>query len=152
MKKRIDLKTSKLFNNLTPQIEQMAKEWGKSGLIHVFSPHTTCAIWLTEDELLHQADVRFFMDSMAPKFKEPEGNQRNIRYLHDMISLRQDVPMDERINGHSHIRYLFFNSSETIPVENGKLILGSWKQIFAVELDHEPPIRDRQLVCTFISE
>jgi thiamine phosphate synthase YjbQ (UPF0047 family) len=84
---------------------------------------------------------------MAPKFKEPEGDQKNIKYLHDIISLRQDVPADERINGHSHIRYMFFNSSEMIPVEDGDLMLGEWKQIFAVELD---PIRKRELVVSFI--
>jgi len=36
-----------------------------------------------------------------------------------------------------------------VPIENGELLLGKWKQIFAVELD---PIRDRELICTFISE
>ena len=78
-----------------------------------------------------------------------EGDHKNIKYLHDLISLRNDVPVDERINGHSHIRHLFFNSSELIPVESGELLLGPWKQIFAVELD---PVRDRELICTFISE
>lgn len=149
MKKTIELKTDKLFTNLTPQIEQFAKEWGGSGLVNVFSRHTTCAIWLTEDEILHHTDVRFFLDQMAPKWKEPEGNHKNIKYLHDLISLRQDVPPEERINGHSHIRHLFFNSSEMIPIEKGELLLGKWKQIFAVELD---PIRQRELICTFISE
>jgi len=149
MKKSIKLKTDKLFTNLTPQIEEMAKEWGKSGLVNIFSRHTTCAIWLTEDEILHHADVRFFLDSMAPKYKDPEGSQKNIKYLHDIISLREDVPPEERINGHSHIRHLFFNSSEMVPIQDGKLLLGDWKQIFAVELD---PIRDRELIVTFISE
>jgi secondary thiamine-phosphate synthase enzyme len=147
MKEIIKLETDKLFTNITPQIREMSKKWGRSGLVHIFSKHTTCAIWLTEDEILHHTDVRFFLDTMAPKFKEPEGDQKNIKYLHDIISLRQDVPADERINGHSHIRYMFFNSSEMIPVEDGDLMLGEWKQIFAVELD---PIRKRELVVSFI--
>jgi secondary thiamine-phosphate synthase enzyme len=147
MREIIKLETDKLFTNITPQIAEMAKRWGGSGLVHIFSKHTTCAIWLTEDEILHHTDVRFFLDTMAPKFKEPEGDQKNIKYLHDIISLRQDVPADERINGHSHIRYMFFNSSEMIPVEDGDLMLGEWKQIFAVELD---PIRKRELVVSFI--
>jgi len=149
MKKVIKLRTDKLFTNLTPQLNDMAAEWGKSGIVNIFSRHTTCAIWLTEDEVLHHADVRFFLDKMAPRFKDPEGDQKNIKYLHDLISLRNDVPIDERINGHSHIRHLFFNSSETIPIDEGKLILGDWKQLFAVELD---PVRDRELIVTFISE
>jgi len=147
MRKIIKLETDKLFTNLTPQVEAFAKEWGGSGLVNIFSRHTTCAMWLTEDEILHHTDVRFFLDSMVPKYKDPEGDQKNIKYLHDIISLRQDVPPEERINGHSHIRHLFFNSSETIPVADGKLLLGEWKQLFAVELD---PIRKRELIVTFV--
>ena len=101
---------------------------------------------MTEDEILHHADVRFFLDTMVPKWKDPEGNQKNVKYLHDLISLR-DVPKDERINGHSHIRSMFFQNSETIPVEKGKLVLGEWKKIFFVELD---PVRDREIVISFI--
>ena len=149
MKKRIQLETDKLFTNITPIVADFAREWGKSGVVNVFSRHTTCAIWLTEDEILHHTDVRFFLDAMAPRYKDPEGSQKNIKYLHDLISLRNDVPIDERINGHSHIRHLFFNSSEIIPVENGELLLGEWKQLFAVELD---PVRKRELICTFLPE
>ena len=91
----------------------------------------------------------FFLDKVAPRWKQPEGDQQNIKYLHDLISLRDEAPADERINGHSHIRSMFFNSSETIPVENGKLILGEYKKIFGIELD---PQRSREIVCTFIKE
>jgi thiamine phosphate synthase YjbQ (UPF0047 family) len=44
---------------------------------------------------------------------------------------------------------MFFSSSETVPVEDVKLILGTYKKIFAIELD---PVRDRELVCSFIEE
>ena len=149
MKKYININTDKLFTDLTPKIQSFAEAWGKSGIVNVFSPHTTMAIWMTEDELLHLTDVRLFLDSMAPRIKEPEGRQRNDKYLHDMISLRNDTPPDERVNGHSHVRYMFFNSSETIPVDAGKLLLGEWKKVFAVELD---PIRMRKIICTFMGE
>jgi secondary thiamine-phosphate synthase enzyme len=149
MKHVISIYTDKLFTNITEEVQDQAEKWGKSGIVNIFSPHTTMCIWLTEDELLHHADVRFFLDAMAPVTKSPEGQHKNTKYLHDMISLRNDVPEHERINGHSHIRSMFFNSSETIPVEEGKLILGEWKKIFAVELD---PVRLRKLTCTFIGE
>lgn len=150
MKRKIHFKkTDKMFTNITEQISDISKEWGKSGIVNIFSKHTTCCIFLLEDEILHKADVRFFLDKMAPKWKQPEGDHRNIKYLHDLISLRDDVPEDERINGHSHIRSLFFNSSETVPVSDGDLILGEWKSIFLIELD---PGRDREIICTFIGE
>jgi secondary thiamine-phosphate synthase enzyme len=147
MHKKCKIKTDKLFTNITETVTKFASEWNKSGLVNVYSPHSTASIWLTEDEILHKADVRFFLDTIVPIFKEPEGSQKNVKYLHDLISLRNECPPDERVNGHSHIRSMFFNSSETIPVENGKLILGEWKQIFFIELD---PIRDREFVLTFI--
>ena len=70
------------------------------------------------------------------------GDHKNIKYLHDLISLRENTPQDERINGHSHIRSLFFNSSELIPFEDNKLKLGEWKKVFFVELD---PVREREI-------
>jgi thiamine phosphate synthase YjbQ (UPF0047 family) len=85
---------------------------------------------------------------LVPYAKEPEGKHRNIKYLHDLISLRADVPVDEPINGHSHIRSLFFNSSENVPIKDSKLLLGKWKRIFFVELD---PMRKRELIVTFIN-
>ena len=80
--------------------------------------------------------------------KQPEGEHRNVKYLHDMISLRSDVPVDEQINGHSHIRSMFFNSSESIPIKDSKLLVGRWKRIFFIELD---PMRERELIVTFIN-
>jgi|TARA_B100001964_G_C14131631_1_gene553164 secondary thiamine-phosphate synthase enzyme len=149
MKKIIKIKTGKLFTNITSEVSKFTKEWGKSGIVNVFSKHTTFSIWCTEDELLHKVDVRFFLDKLAPIWKDPEGEQKNIKYLHDLISLRDEAKVDERINGHSHIRSMFFNSSETIPVEKGELVLGIYKQIFAIELDG---IRNREIICSFIEE
>ena len=63
-----------------------------------------------------------------------EGEHRNVKYLHNMISLRTDVPIDEQTNGHAHIRFLFFNSSESKPVSKSKLLLGKWKRLFLLNL------------------
>lgn len=147
MKKVIKIKTDKLFTDITDQVSNLSKSWGQSGLVNIFSKHTTFCIWCTENEILHKTDVRFFLDKVAPRWKSPEGDHQNIKYLHDLISLRNETPQDERINGHSHIRSMFFNSSETIPIEKGQLILGDWKRVFGIELD---PVRPREIVCTFI--
>jgi secondary thiamine-phosphate synthase enzyme len=149
MKKYIKIKTDKLFTDITGQVSEFAKSWGRSGIVNIFSKHTTFCIWCTENETFHKADVRFFLDKISPRFKNPEGDHHNIKYLHDLISLRDDVPSNERVNGHSHIRSLFFNSSETIPIEKGDLMLGEWKRVFGIELD---PERSREIICTFIEE
>ena len=150
MNKSIKFNTDKLFKNVTKEVQSfLDKNKCTNGIVTIYSPHTTCCIWLTEDELLHKADVRFFLDNIAPASKDPEGKQKNTKYLHDMISLRNDVPIDEPINGHSHIRSMFFNSSESVPVINSKLCLGKWKQIFIIELD---PNRDREVLITYLGE
>ena len=133
--------SSKLFVDLTVKIQEEAKKWGKSGLVNIYSTHTSAFIKILENEILLHADIRFFLDKTFPKHK-PD----NRRYLHDLISLRQDVDENERINAFSHMRGLFFNTSETVPVSEGKLLLGKWQSIFFVELD---PIRDREYIITF---
>ncbi|MFW7381479.1 MAG: YjbQ family protein [Oligoflexus sp.] len=50
-------------------------------------------------------------------------------------------------DGHSHIKSLLFNTSETIPVKDGEMQLGKWQRIMAVELDSP---RDREIILTFI--
>ena len=90
MKKIIEINTSKLFTNITDECKKFVTESNfKDGVLNIHTPHTTSGIFITEDELLHLVDVRFFLDKVAPKFKEPEGDQKNIKYLHDIISLRK---------------------------------------------------------------
>jgi secondary thiamine-phosphate synthase enzyme len=144
--KKIKIHTDKLFTDITEEIERFA-QGNEDGIITVFSRHTTCCVKILENELLHLADVRFFLDKLVPKWKEPEGDQKNIKYLHDLISLRNDVGQDEPINGHSHIRSLLFNSSETIPIIDGIPALGKWQSVFIIELD---PNRDREILLTFV--
>ena len=143
----LKFETDKMFTDITDDVQAMVPRKFQ-GLVNVYSPHTTCSVFQTENELLHLVDVRFFLDNLVPYSKETEGNHKNGKYLHDLISLRADTPADERINGHSHIRSLFFNSSENIPIHDSKLLLGKWKRIFFVELD---PTRKRDLIITFIN-
>ena len=150
MKKTNKIKSDKLFTVITPQIESYAREWGKSGLVNIYTTHTTTSLRVLENEILHHADIRFWLDKYLPKHK-PE----NRRYLHDLISLRNDVPQDERINAYSHMRTLFFNTSETVPVEEGWLMLGKWQDIHFIELDpgdNVYPLQERKIICTFIEE
>ena len=143
----LKFKTDKMFTDISDEVEAIVPK-NFEGLVNIYSPHTTCSIFQTENELLHLVDVRFFLDKLVPYGKQPEGEHKNVKYLHDLISLRAGVPEDEPINGHSHIRSLFFNSSESIPANKNKLLLGQWKRLFFIELD---PMRERELVITFIN-
>ena len=138
-RKEVIINTEKQFTWLNEMLSEFVKDKKGAGLLHVFTTHTTCAVKIIEGETLLLADINNFLDTLIPK----EGN-----YMHDKIEIR-DVPVNERINAYSHLRQLFLTTSETIPVQDGKLMLGKWQSVYLVELD---PIRDRQVIFTYIGE
>lgn len=136
-RKEYFIKTEKQFTDLKPYIEDFLKDKRGTGLLHVFVAHTTCAIKIMEGEILLLSDVNDYLTKTFPK----EGG-----YRHDIIEIR-DVPIDERVNGFSHMRQLFFDVSTTIPVQDGKMELGTWQSVFLVEFD---PMRDRKVILSYI--
>lgn len=131
-----EVESEKVFTDITAQVKSCIPE-DFTGLVHVFSRHTTAGIRILENEVLLKADYCNFLDEVAPV---------NGKYQHNNVGVR-DVPRDERINGHSHIRSLFFPTSEMIPVEKGEMLLGKWQTLFIVELD---PFRRRSVIVTLI--
>jgi octaprenyl-diphosphate synthase len=61
----------------------------------------------------------------------PEG----AGYEHDDFARRYEIADDEPVNGHAHCRELLLNGFATLLVEDGKLVMGRWQSLFAVELD-----------------
>ena len=53
-----------MFTDITNDIEKMVPKKFE-GLVNVYSPHTTCCIFQTENELLHLVDIRFFLDKLV---------------------------------------------------------------------------------------
>ena len=123
-------KTNSTFTNIT----EMIKPTIENGLMVLFTKHTTCGLAILEDESLLKKDMEACLERLAPKCGV---------YAHDYIEKR-DVPPNERLNGHSHIRALLFSPSLTIPIKEGKLDLGKWQSVFLVELD---PSREREITC-----
>lgn len=134
---KIVINTEKQFTPLDSYIHKFIKGKKGNGMVNIFVAHTTCAVKVLEGELLLLADINNYLDKCFPK----EGN-----YMHDKIEIR-DVPLNERVNGFAHLRQLFFSSDVTIPVEDGKMILGQWQTVYLVEFD---PIRDRDVFITYI--
>jgi secondary thiamine-phosphate synthase enzyme len=91
-----------------------------NGQLHVMSRHTTAFIAINEKEESLLEDMQTFLKRLIPK----DGD-----YRHNLTSL------DGRDNAHSHLLGLFMNTSETIPVADGKLMLGRWQSLFFIELD-----------------
>lgn len=133
---KIIINTEKQFTPLDNYIHEFIKGKKGNGMVNIFVAHTTCAVKVLEGELLLLADINNYLDKCFPK----EGN-----YMHDKIEIR-DVPLNERVNGFAHLRQLFFSSDVTIPVEDGKMMLGQWQTVYLVEFD---PIRDRDVFITY---
>lgn len=113
------------FIDLTDDVAAVVRRSGiRHGVVHVYSHHTTAAIRINENEPLLLSDFQRLLERLAPV-----GG-----YAHDDLERRVGVPPDERKNGHAHSRHLLLASSETVPLEDGQLVLGAWQRLFLVEL------------------
>ncbi|MGI6402633.1 MAG: secondary thiamine-phosphate synthase enzyme YjbQ [Oscillospiraceae bacterium] len=116
--------------NITSQVSQAVRESGvTSGLCVVFTPHTTAAITINEN-----ADpdvVRDFMLGMDTAF--PHN-----RAFHHAEG-----------NSPAHLKSSSVGCSETIIVENGRLLLGTWQGIWFCEFDGP---RNRRFWVKIISD
>jgi secondary thiamine-phosphate synthase enzyme len=65
----------------------------------------------------------------------PTGDYEHNRLNHDS-------------NAHAHIRAALVGPSETIPIEAGRLLLGTWQQIVLIDFDDRP--RDRTLLVSVV--
>ncbi len=103
----------------------------KSGIVNVFSKHSTSAIVVNENESGLLKDLELMLsDLVSDKYS----------WQHDRIDN----------NAKSHLKSFLLSSSETIPISDGKLDLGTWQSVFFVELDG--PRNNRTVDLTFISD
>ena len=116
-----------------------------NGMALVYSPHTTCAIVINERESGFAEDFAELLAELAPE----EGRY----YRHDDLDIRTEGIEEDTAdfpNGHSHCRAgLLASSSQTVPVLEGRLALGTWQRIFFCELDRA---RSRKIFVQVIGE
>ena len=103
----------------------------KSGIVNIFSKHSTSAIVVNENESGLLADLELMLnDLVSDKYS----------WQHDRIDN----------NAKSHLKSFLLSSSETIPISNGKLDLGTWQSVFLIELDG--PRKNRTVNLTFMGD
>ena len=116
------------FLDLTDQVADLVRATRlRNGIVTVFSRHTTAAVRIQEDEPLLLEDLRDFLARSAPPSGHYRHNDFRIRTVH--------MHDDENPNGHSHCLQMLLGTSETVPVDDGEMLLGTWQRIFLVELD-----------------
>lgn len=127
--KQVVLKTNKQFElvDITKLVRDVITESGiKDGHCLVYNPHTTAAIRLNHNEPLLIQDIMKTLYHLVPI---------ETSYSHDVFEMRQNVAVNERSNGHAHIKAFLLGSSETIPLVGGELKMGAKQSLFFVELD-----------------
>lgn len=102
-----------------------------NGIVNIFTKHSTSAIRVNENEKGLLLD---FEKALKDVIKEKDN------YKHDFIDN----------NAASHIRAFLLGASETIPIIDGRLDLGTWQSIFFIELDG--PRSNRTVDLTFMGE
>lgn len=127
----IKINTSKSFEiiDITSRVNELIKM--DDGIISIFSRHSTSAIVVNENESGLLSDLEFALDNLI---------QDKFSYQHDRIDN----------NARSHLKSFLLSSSETLPIKNGKLDLGTWQSVFFIELDG--PRSGRTVTLTMVGE
>jgi len=118
--------------DITDDVEKFVSESKiNNGFCLIFAPHATAAIIANE----HETGL---INDIIRKLKEEfpiEGN-----WQHDRI--------DD--NAYAHLASSFIGTSKVFPIINGKLIRGTWQNIFLVELDG--PRYSRNVIIQVLGE
>jgi len=117
------------FIDLTDEVEEVVRKSGiRNGLAHVFAPHATGILILTEYESSLENDIKNILEKLIPK---------RATYQHPS-------------NAHSHLRSMLLCPDRTLPVIDGRVVLGTWQSLVFVETDVHP--RHRTVVIQIIGE
>lgn len=127
----LSFKTSKEGDmvDLTHRIEEIVSKSGiREGIVHIFAPHATGALVLTEYEPSLLQDIEEMIEDLTPSSK---------RYRHP-------------VNARAHLRSLLLGPSNTVPLIDGSLALGMWQSIVWIEVDTRP--RTRKLTIQVLGD
>ncbi|NOZ77170.1 MAG: YjbQ family protein [Euryarchaeota archaeon] len=105
------------FIDITREVEGAVAESGvREGVVTVYTPHTTTAILINENDPRLLSDYEKILEKLVPK---------GAGYAHD--------PGEG--NAHAHLRSALIGPAKSVPVSAGRPVLGTWQRIFFVELD-----------------
>jgi secondary thiamine-phosphate synthase enzyme len=118
--------------DLTTHVAQAVGEAGVgTGQVSAFVRGSTAAITTMEYEPGGVHDLQALLDRVVPSAGDYEHNRLN----HDT-------------NSHAHQRASLIGPSETVPVVDGRLALGTWQQLVLVDFDDRP--RERTVIIQVI--
>ncbi len=136
IQREIQLPTlSRGFHLVTRQVVEALPELARTrvGLLHVFIRHTSASLTINENaDPDVPADLERALNATAPE---------DFPYVHT-VEGPDDMP--------AHVKSVLIGSAVSIPVGNGKLLLGTWQGIYLAE--HRDHATRRTLVLTLNGE
>ena len=122
------------MHDLTDEVAAVVRSSGiNTGIVNVFNVGSTASVGTIEFEPGLEYDLPAILDKLIP----PSRSYGHEQAWHDG-------------NGHSHLQATLLGHSLTVPVAEGKLILGTWQQIFHLECDVRG--RSRTVVITVVGD
>lgn len=105
-------------NEITDEVAQVVKASGvRNGVVTVMVRHTSASLVIFENaDPSARADLHEFLDRVAP-----DGEDWHVHTL--------EGPDDTA----SHLRMTLTRTSESVPIANGSMLLGTWQGIFLLE-------------------
>ena len=117
------------FSNITGKVEDIVRKSKiKNGICVLFAVGATGGIIVNEDEPMLLEDLRNSLEKVSGK----------------------DEIYHHAANAYSHIRSSLLGNSQTIPVKDSGLTLGTWQDIMVANLDTRE--RGREVVVTGIGD
>jgi secondary thiamine-phosphate synthase enzyme len=117
----------RLVTDVTERVRTFVREAGGDGLVHVFLPHATAGLALMETGSGSEPDLGEAVERLLP---------RDDRYRHRHGSTG---------HGGDHLLPVFVSPSLTLPVDGGRLVLGTWQSLVVVDPNRENNRRTVQL-------
>ena len=124
----------KSFLDITSHVQDFVTSSDiQNGVCHLFIKHTSASLVIQEnyDPSVRQ-DFETIFSNLAPE---------DFPYVHNMEG-KDDMP--------AHIRSALTSTSESVPVMNGKLSLGTWQGIYIWE--HRDQTHNRKVMVSMIGE
>jgi len=118
--------------NITDKVSEIVeKSKIKEGICLISCPGSTVGITTIENDPNLLEDFKEFLEKIAPSDKS---------YHHDETWGDKNAP--------SHIRSALIKPFLAVPIENGKLILGTWQQVVLIDFDNRS--REREIIVKII--
>ena len=133
---RLEVRTrGKGLYEITDEVQSKLDQRGvQNGIVTVFVQHTSCSVVIMENaDPTARSDLEKFFERLVPEDAD---------YFTHNAEGGDDMP--------SHIRMVLTRTSETVPIMDGQMQLGTWQGVFLFE--HRRASHRRNVLITIMGE